>query len=378
MFRLLIAGDFYIANKFHGKTFFDNYLINFFEKADYRIVNLETPLTKRNTKNRILKTGPHLHSSADTILPYLKELKVDMVTLANNHIMDYGEKGLSDTINSLKKNLIDYVGVGNNLVEASKYFTLKKDGMKIAILNFAENEWSNAEENKPGANPLNIIDNLNQIKAAKVTHDFVICIIHGGHEYYYYPSPSMVKQYRFYADNGADAIINHHTHCLGGFEVYNDVPILYSLGNFVFTIPSKHIEWYTGLLVLLKIEKGKTITFELFPVQQKKEIFATTLLSEKNKEVVLQNVEEIHKVISDKVNLLQKWDLFIRENSEEYLTLLSPTSAISQPYIRAIINRFRLGNIFQSKHYLKLLLNLIRCEAHYNAILDILKLKINK
>jgi len=55
----------------------------------------------------------------------------------------------------------------------------------------------NCRNDKPGANPLDIIDNVNQIKAAKATHDKVICIIHGGHEYYHLPSPRMQKQYRF-------------------------------------------------------------------------------------------------------------------------------------------------------------------------------------
>jgi len=177
--------------------------------------------------------------SKNTVFPYLKQLKVDAVTLANNHILDYGAKGLSDTFETLKQNKIDYVGAGNNLKEAAQPLTLEKDGQRIAILNFCENEWSIAEEDKPGANPMDIIENTNQIKAAKATHDKVICIIHGGHEYYHLPSPRMQKQYRFYVDNGADAIVGHHTHCVGGYEVYNDVPIIYSLGNFLFIKPSK-------------------------------------------------------------------------------------------------------------------------------------------
>jgi len=62
----------------------------------------------------------------------------------------------------------------------------------------------------------------------------------------------MVKQYRFYAENGADAIVGHHTHCIGGYEIYKDVPIIYSLGNFLFTLPSKREEWYSGLLGAIK------------------------------------------------------------------------------------------------------------------------------
>ena len=57
-------------------------------------------------------------------------------------------------------------------------------------------------------------------------------IVHGGHECYNLPSPRMQKQYLFYADQGADIVVGHHTHCISGYEVYKGVPIYYSLGNF--------------------------------------------------------------------------------------------------------------------------------------------------
>ncbi len=81
----------------------------------------------------------------------------------------------------------------------SQPFTIEKEGLKIAILNFTENEWSSATKDKGGANPLDIIDNVRQIKTAKANHDKVICVIHGGHEHYNLPSPRMQKQNRFYA-----------------------------------------------------------------------------------------------------------------------------------------------------------------------------------
>jgi poly-gamma-glutamate capsule biosynthesis protein CapA/YwtB (metallophosphatase superfamily) len=170
--------------------------------------------------------------SSDTIMPYLHQLKIDAVTMANNHILDYGYKGVKDTFKELVDHKIKYIGAGNDLTEARKPLSLHKDGMKIAILNFCENEWSIAEDDSPGANPMDIIDNTNQIREAKASHDKVIVIVHGGHEYYNLPSPRMQKQYRFYADQGADIVVGHHTHCISGNEVYKGVPIYYSLGNF--------------------------------------------------------------------------------------------------------------------------------------------------
>ena len=374
--KVLIAGDLYISDDFIGETIIDSSIENLFSKADYRIVNLESPLTEDLFKNKILKTGPHLRSNSETTIPFLNKLNINLTTLANNHILDYGEKGLNSTFRVLNENQIDIVGAGNNLLEASLPFSLEKDNLKIAFLNFTENEWSVQEEANPGANPLDIIENVNQIKVAKLSHDKVICIIHGGHEYCHLPSPRMVKQYRFYVDNGADAIIGHHTHCVGGYEYHNGVPIIYSLGNFIFTIASKHEEWYKGLIVELNIEKEKQISFNLHPIQQELNTFKTKLLVDKNKQIVLDKVNKLSSVIINKVDLYEKWDNFLNENSRNYLSNLPFTNSINYRYLRGILNRLGFGNLFLNVRYSKFLLNLIRCEAHLDGVKRLLTKKL--
>jgi hypothetical protein len=359
--NILIAGDFFISDNYQGQNLIDKSVLNLFEKADYRIVNLETPITANEPENRILKTGPHLRSLPDTLLPFLKQLKVDMVSLANNHILDYGPKGLSDTFKSLQENKIRYVGAGKNLEAAAKPFTLEKDGIKIAILNFAENEWSIAEEDKHGANPLDIIDNVNQIKTAKATHDKVICIIHGGHEYYYLPSPRMAKQYRFYAENGADAIVGHHTHCIGGYEVYKDVPIIYSLGNFLFTMQSIYKDWYIGLILEVEIRNGELFT-HLHPIKQQEKTFALSLLKNEEKQDVLNRVSACNAIISDELKLKHEWNTFVESKYDTSLNYWSPFSFVSNRYLRALLNKMGIKGI--NKKRMALTLNLMRCEAH--------------
>lgn len=376
--KLLIAGDFYISDNFQGQDLVDISVIDLFLKADFRIVNQESPLTDNNSMQKILKTGSHLRSSAVTMLPYLKQLKVDMVTLGNNHIMDYGTKGLTDTFNTLQNNKIDYVGAGNNLQEAAKPFTLVKDGMKIAILNFAENEWSIAEEDKPGANPLDIINNVNQIKSTKATHNKVICIIHGGHEYYHLPSPRMVKQYRFYAENGADAIVGHHTHCIGGYEVYNNVPIIYSLGNFLFTLPSKREEWYTGLLLQLDIKKEKPVSFGLFPVRQEKKIFKTKLVNNNEIKDILQIIQSNSEIIQNQEELTQAWNTFTYKKNQQYLNYFNPIQLFNNRYLNAGLKKLGIDKWFMSKKHYKLILNIIRCESHKDVAVALLKEFIKK
>jgi len=364
---LLFTGDYFVSDEFKGQNLIDTSILKLFQEVDYRVVNLETPVTGNNPQNRILKTGPHLRSSPAAIFPMLKQLRVDLVSLANNHIMDYGSTGLADTIAHCNNNAIPHVGVGQNITDSAEPFILERYNQKIAFLNFTENEWSIAESDKPGANPLDIIDNLNQIKLAGKVYDKVIVIIHGGHEYYHLPSPRMVKQYRFYAENGADAIICHHTHCIGGYEVYNNVPIFYSLGNFLFTKRSIYEAWYTGFVLKLKIIQHKSIGFELYPVRQDRQQFIVKLLEEREKDLVLEEVNRYNIIINDSTLLNQHWNHFLDIQAKQYLNFFSPVNLIRNRYIRGILNRMSLNRYILKKRYLKLILNVIRCEAHSDA-----------
>ena len=359
--RILIVGDLFVSDQYYDNDLIDKSIQDMFSSADYRIVNLEAPITEDNPKNKILKTGPHLRMSSDTIMPYLHQLKIDAVTMANNHILDYGDKGVTDTFNELVDHKIKYIGAGNDLTEAKKPLSLHKDGMKIAILNFCENEWSIAEEDSPGANPMDIIDNTNQIREAKASHDKVIIIVHGGHEYYNLPSPRMQKQYRFYADQGADIVVGHHTHCISGNEVYKGVPIYYSLGNFLFTSQSTIEDWYTGLVLEVNIEKGN-LTSKLHPVEQQKETFELSLLIGKKREDIIKRISKYNAIIEDEEKLKNEWDNYVDTKYDVYLNYWSPFSFISNRYVRGVLNRLGIKGL--NKKGIALALNLMRCEAH--------------
>ncbi len=368
--KIIIAGNLYTADEFRNRNLIDKSVVDLFETADYRIVNLEAPITKDNPKNKIIKTGPHLRMSSDTIMPYLHQLKIDAVTMANNHILDYGYKGVKDTFKELVDHKIKYIGAGNDLTEAKKPLFLHKDGMKIAILNFCENEWSIAEEDSPSANPMDIIDNTNQIREAKASHDKVIVIVHGGHEYYNLPSPRMQKQYRFYADQGADIVVGHHTHCISGNEVYNGVPIYYSLGNFLFTKNNPNDEWYTGLILEVEIT-SEGIDCQIHPMRQEKESFNLYLFEGEEKKEVFEQIENYSSIISNEEMLDLKWNEFIDRQSRMYLNYWSPLSYVKNRYLNAALRKL-FGNMLNKKGA-SLLLNLVRCEAHRDLSKDVLK-----
>lgn len=227
------------------KTLFGEELLDIISKADFRIFNLETPIT--DIKTPIPKCGPAL-ITPERVMPGLKALNVDLFTLANNHIMDQDEQGYYKTIELLESNNINYVGSGKNLSCAAKPYIFEFSGKKVGVYACAEHEFSIATENKCGANPFDPLESLDHIAELKKNTDFVIVLYHGGKEHYRYPSPNLQKVCRKIVEKGADLVVCQHSHCIGCEEKYNDATIVYGQGNFIFD--ASNVEcWQTGLLI---------------------------------------------------------------------------------------------------------------------------------
>lgn len=357
--KINITGDVGVLQSYDSKLI-DNNIIQLFKNSDLNIVNLEAPVTISQTK--ILKTGPHIKADKESTKKVLEALNVDVVTLANNHILDYGEQGVEDTLKFCEENNIQSVGAGRNLNHAARTLYLNTKEGKIAIVNFAENEWASATEGVAGANPMDIVENVRQIKKAKAKAKFVFVIVHGGHEYYNLPSPRMQKQYRFYAEEGADIIIGHHTHCIIGNEKHNGVPIFYSLGNFLFTKPSDFETWYTGLVIEIEVKEGE-LFINQHPIRLSKEDHQLKLLKGSEKEVVSKEIEERNKIITNPSQLKDRWDTYVDKKYRTYLNSWSPSRFLSNRYLRGVFNRL-IAQRFLNKKGMALSVNLLRCEAH--------------
>jgi len=209
---------------------------------------------------------------------------------------------------------------------------------------------------------MDIIDNAKEIKNAKEKADYVFVIVHGGHEHYSLPSPKMQKQYRFYVEQGADIVIGHHTHCINGNEVYNGVPIYYSLGNFLF--PLSYIQkdkWYIGLIVEIKVFQKKIDT-KLHPICLSKETNNLSLLDTIKKQKVLEEIDEINKVIINPTELNNSWNQFLDKKGKTYLNYWSPFAFLMNRYTKYFLRK--TGLTFINKKGVALYLNLMRCESH--------------
>lgn len=373
MLKVVIAGDFFGGLRLENlikappRQVLSDGVLEVVRKADLAMVNLESPLT--NTTRPITKTGPALKADK-ACASWLKAAGIDLVTLANNHIMDYGAEGLMDTINHLKDADLNFVGAGNSIPTAAEPFFFEKDGIRLAILNFAENEWSTTyATGGRGANPIDEVTNYYQIQAARKKADHVLVVAHGGHEMYRLPSPRMKKLFRFYADAGADAVINHHTHCVSGYEVYRGIPICYSLGNFLFDHQTQRNGiWNQGALAVLEMSENG-IKLELRFFDQCKESATVGLVEEEKLTERRTEVESLNRIIADDNRLEAEFAKWIRQKKKMYNAYIEPHRI--KP-IQVLQNRGLLPSLWarRKKNYL---LNLVRCEAHRDILISILR-----
>lgn len=221
--------------------------------ADFRIFNLEGPIT--DIDKPIIKSGPVLKASTKS-WEGIKELKPDLISLANNHILDQGKEGLRDTITLIKKDGIKYIGAGDCLEEARKAVVLKKNGIRIGVYACAEHEFTIAGKAYAGANPFDALDSPDFILELKRQVDMVIVLYHGGRERYRYPSPYIQRVFRKLAEKGADIVISQHTHCIGCMEQYKDSFLIYGQGNFIFCRENSEA-FNTGLFLEIEVIRCK-------------------------------------------------------------------------------------------------------------------------
>ena len=209
--EIVFGGDFFPGRRWENKiiqnpnSIWSEEVSEYINSADFRVVNLEAPLTKSN--NEINKIGPNLKCHPD-VVKALKSAKINLVSLANNHIYDFGHQGLINTMSVLKENDINFIGVGNDIHDAKKSICMADD---VVFLNYSQNEWGVATETSSGFNGYSLIDIVQEIKNQKSKNKFVCLILHRGHEHFSYPSPTWLRVSLF-IDNGADLIISHHSH----------------------------------------------------------------------------------------------------------------------------------------------------------------------
>lgn len=231
--------------------------------ADINIINLETAVTDYN--KREVKT--YNFKTENSFLIALKEMGISMVNIANNHSYDFGLKGFKDTLDSLDKLELTYVGGGMDYNQAKQGVIMEVKGLRLGFLGLAKvngGPKSIASINKPGIlNGYDLEASVSAIKALKARSDLVIILTHWGEENKFCPRSTEIKSASSWIKAGADIIVGSHSHTIQPVILKNNKLIAYSLGNFIFY--SSSLKNRETAILTVKIDANKKISFESQP-----------------------------------------------------------------------------------------------------------------
>ena len=243
----------------------DDEMLKAMQEADLFILNEEFPFSLRGEpmadKQFTFRTDPKY-------VQIFKELGTDIVTLANNHALDYGRDAFCDTLETLDKAGIKRIGGGYNIAEAAAPAVYTVNGLSLAI--FGATRVSPSAGWYAGIEQAGLLQTYDPsrlnaaIREAKQSYDYVIVFVHWGIEKNETPEEYQRTLAKGYIDAGADLVVGAHPHVLQGFEYYKGVPIIYSLGNYLFGNR-------TGQTLLLEtvFSKEEPLAVRLVPCQRR-------------------------------------------------------------------------------------------------------------
>ena len=380
MIKISVAGDVCpkdrlkhtIANKEFDKVFGSVKAI--FEGSDVSIANFECALSDGQDKP-IVKCGPNL-SCDESLVDALKWAGFNVLTLANNHFADFGSTSIRKSLDAIASREMRYVGAGMDLQSAQAPLVMDVRGKKLAIINCCEHEFSIASEAKAGCNPLNPVDQSFEIKRLRGDADYIMVIVHGGTEFCQVPSPRMKKLFRFFVDEGADVVINHHQHCYSGFETYNGKTIVYGTGNFCFDWKGKkQSSWNDGYIAQIVFDDEGNQQLNVIPYRQCDEkVGVFPLASGEELEMFQNEVNRLNAIISDDKQLSEEYTKWI--DSHEVNSRMA-LSIYSSRIFRALCNRGLLPP-FITKNRMVLLYDHINCESLRERVLRFIDKRVRE
>ncbi len=230
-----------------------------FRTADIAVVNLENPITTRGTK----VTKPFNFRMHPRFVSVLTGAGIGVVSIANNHVFDYGEQGLLDTFSYLDSAGIRYVGAGRTRADAHRPYFFNRNGRNIAILAYyGGGEARVATDRRAGVARRELGAISADVRALRLAdrNMYVVVILHWGTEKAEAPDATQQSFARALIDAGVDAVIGHHPHVLQGIERYRDGVIVYSLGNFLFGGNGRHT-YDTGVFEITLGNNGPAYRF---------------------------------------------------------------------------------------------------------------------
>lgn len=292
-----LADNWYIMPKYDERNkgvfgILSDSVLKEMKESTLMVANSEFTVSNRGSK---MAGKQYTFRAKPERLTIYDEMGVDLVTLANNHVYDFGRDAFLDMLESFDEYKIPRVGAGRNIEEAMRPYFFIINGYKFAFVNATRAEkyimTPEATETNPGVfrcyNPTNMV---NLIKETKKESDYVITIIHFGKEGYHELEDEQVKSAKMYIDAGSSAVIGHHAHVLQGIEFYNNKPIVYNLGDFIFNANKEETAMFQ-----IKLNNSGEMEYYILPALQEN-CFTDFLNGEEKKKL-------INKIISWSINV---------------------------------------------------------------------------
>jgi poly-gamma-glutamate synthesis protein (capsule biosynthesis protein) len=231
--------------------------------ADLALANLENPVLR----NAVYHPEGTTFNGDLRLLPAVRNLGLDGVTLANNHILDAGASGLAETLSHLDAAGLRHAGAGPNLEAAREPMVFDLGGLRVGVLSYQGvpgYEYAWASQGIPGTAPLTAEVLREDVREAKRAVDVVIVSPHWGREYSARPERRQANLAHAAVEAGADAVVGHHAHWAKGIEVYRGAPVFYGTGNFVFDQDWSE-ETSTGIFAELTLYGDRVVSAEPVP-----------------------------------------------------------------------------------------------------------------
>ena len=385
MAKILIGGDIFptpsnerLFCEGNAKELIGEELLEDFSSADFRMFNLEGPLIEEKTP--IAKSGPVFGTPVQTVNG-LKNMNINLISIANNHIFDNGEAGLKSTMKALADNNIAYTGSGSCLKEASKPYLFNLNGITVGVYSCAESEFSIATESGCGANPFDPLESPDAIVELREKCDYLIVLYHGGKEFYRYPSPYLQKVCRKIVNKGADIVLTQHSHCIGCMEKYQGSTIVYGQGNFLLARAENDFT-SSGLLVSVDLEKDNSSEKLSSNVNYIPVVKTSNTVRKANEDTaadILSGFFKRSEEIKSPGFIKTSFENFADAYYERFFGV-SLGAVAQNPLFRLLdklSGRKLASKLFRKKDCLTLV-NLIRCEAHREVFIHILNKRIGK
>lgn len=360
--KLLFAGDVFITKP--DQFILEPSLQKFISAHEVACCNFEGPVESKSSP--ILKRGINLYQSKRTP-EKLAAYGFNLISLANNHIMDYGWQGLNDTIQVFKNLGVPVFGAGFSDEQIYAPYYINAGDKKIAVLALCQGEFGVKKMHKAGVSGYAWIsdpDLRTIIPKIKKNVDILIIFAHAGLEDVPYPLPEWQERYRYFIDLGADYVIGNHPHVIQGYEEYKHKFICYSLGNFIFDDENDEGDEYRRSLIV-SIDTDKQ-DHKIVPVK-----FSGGFIEFDNSQQTLQDIRERSALLKD-AKKLENWANSIseklwKEHYQSYYELYNGQFVSDASYIvliKAIIKKMlrykKLSPVFDDT----MLLHNIQIETH--------------